>query len=121
MKRLFFILLATIPFFAFSQNTIIIQQQQNNSSYNSNNSLSQPEDIGGVDVSTEYSGGPYARYYVNFKNYRNIAVTVKYKFTINKINEEEVTGSITLGPNETKRLNGDYFKPRNFNLTVRPL
>lgn len=133
MIRYIFISLIFIPFLCFSQNNIIIQQTNNNNSqvqYQKPDhsfylqGISSTENIGGVDVETEGNSDPYGNPYMNsvkFKNYRNFAVTVLYKFLIGRSREEYREGSITLGPGETKYLSKRYNTPRDFKMIVRPL
>ena len=113
-------------FVSYSQNVVIQQNSVDPSSQQGDggayyiNGISTREDIGGVEVSVGDQRN-YGVYFVKFKNYNNIPVSVIYQLEAGMNERKKVSGTIILQAGEEKQTGQWYYDPNNYVLIVRAM
>jgi len=124
MKKVFLFLFVLVGFGlnSFGQNTVVIQTDEKDKSKSVDecayriSGICTTEDIGGVEVASEYSGNGY--YFLEFENYNSFTVSVIFEYVSLK---NKKTGTIILKPNEKKKTKETYYEPSDYKLISRKL
>ena len=115
------ICLAGFGFSAFAQNVVIQTNEVGKSTTNDDcayriSGICTTEDIGGVEIASEYSGNGY--YFLEFENYNSFTVSVIFEYVSL---DNKKTGTIILKPNEKKKTKETYYQPSDYKLISRKL